>query len=107
MRVIRRISNLFNGQADIASGVVAALKWVRFTEQELDFSLAPQHSAIENAWVEIIENLWESTIQGDEHDGDVLGALSARLLVVHSRRPSKSASATWLHGLVCEQINGG
>jgi len=107
VRVIRRISNLSDVQADISDSMVAALKWVRFAEQELDFNLASQDSPIENAWVEIIENLWESTMQGNEQDGDILGALSARLLVVHSRRPGKSASATWLHGVVCEQINGG
>lgn len=106
-RVIRRISSLPDVQTDIADSVVAALKWVRLTEQELDFSLASRESAIENAWVEIIENLWESTMRGNELDGDTLGALSARLLIVHSRRPGKSASATWLHDIVCEQINGG
>jgi hypothetical protein len=107
VRVIRRISNLSGVQADIANSIVAALKWVRLAEQELDFSLASQDTAFENAWVEIIENLWGSIMQGSEQDGSILGALSARLLVVHSRRPGKSASATWLHRVVCEQINGG
>ena len=86
---------------------MVALEWVRLAEEELDFSLASQDSAIENIWVEIIENLWESTMQGNERDGDTLGALSARLLVVHSRRRGKSAAATWLHGIVCQQINRG
>lgn len=98
------MSNLSDVQAEVANNVMVALGWVRFAEHELDFSL---DSAIENAWVEIIENLWESTMQGNEQDGDILGALSARLLVVHSRRPGKSASATWLHGVVCEQMNDG
>lgn len=84
-----------------------ALEWVRLVEQELDFSLNSRDCAVENAWVEIIENLWESTMQGNEWGGDILGALSARLLVVHSRRRGKSASATWLYGVVCQQINGG
>jgi hypothetical protein len=101
------MSNLSDMQAEIANSVMVALEWVRLIEQELDFSLASQDSAIENAWVEIIENLWESTMRGNEQDGDILGALSARLLVVHSRRRGKSASATWLHGVVCQQINGG
>ena len=107
VRVIRRMSNLSDVPAEIAKCVTVALEWVRLAEQELDFSLASQDSAIENAWVEIIENLWESTMQGIEQDGEVLGALSARLLVVHCRRRGKSASATWLHGVVCQQINGG
>jgi len=107
VRVIRRMSNLHDVPAEIAKCVTVALEWVRLAEQELDFSLTPQDSAVENGWVEIIENLWESTMQGNEHDGEVLGALSARLLVVHSRRRGKSASATWLHGVVRQQINGG
>lgn len=107
VRVIRRMSNLSDVPADIAKCVMVALEWVRLAEQELDFSLAFEDSAIENAWVEIIENLWESTMQGNEQDGDVLGALSARLLVVHSRWRGKSTTATWLHGVVCQQINVG
>ena len=107
VRVIRRMSNLSDVPADIAKCVVVALEWVRLAERELDFSLASEDPETENAWVEIIENLWESTIQGSEQDGDILGPLSARLLVVHSRWRGKSASATWLHGVVCQQINVG
>ena len=106
VRVIRRMSNLADVPAEVAKCVVLALEWVRLAEQELDFSLASEDSAM-NAWVEIIENLWESTMQGNEQDGGVLGALSARLLVVHSRWRGKSASATWLYGVVCQQINVG
>lgn len=98
------MSNLSNVQAEIANSVMVALGWVRSAEHEPDFSL---DSAIENAWVEIVENLWESTMQGNDQEGDILGALSARLLVVHSRRPGKSASATWLYGVVCQQMNEG
>jgi len=101
------MSNLSGMQAEIAKNITVALDWVRLTEQELDFSLISLDSAVENAWVEIVEDLWESTMQGNEQDGEILGALNARLLVIHSRRPRKSASATWLHGVVCEQIIGG
>jgi hypothetical protein len=107
VRVVRRLSNFSNERAEIANMVTTALEWVRLIEQDLDFSLDSQDSAIENAWVEIIESLWESTIQGNDQGGGILEALSARLLVVHSRQRGKLATATWLHGVVCQQINGG